>query len=251
MYIDDNAVIKGEWTMKIRLKRKKPFEEVKALCFDLFFTLADPHCELEKTESEPLGISSDEWSRANWCEPLASERGLGIIKDDLELIRRACSNLPFFVSDAQIEKVRIAKENRMRIAITEIRPEILETVKILKERGYKIGLISNADIFDKMHWDESPLNPYFDDTIFSCDVGLLKPSQEIYRMSLRHLGINAEEAVFIGDGGSNEHTGAKEQGMRTICMRHLMKWPRKEQKQIRKSADLILDHFGDLLRYLP
>lgn len=244
-------MIEGERTMKIRLKRQKTFEGVKAVCFDLFFTLADPHCELERTESEPLGISPDEWNHANWSEPLASERGLGIIKDDLEMIRRACANLPFPVSDAQIEKVRLAKENRMRIAVTEIRPDILDTVKKLKERGYKIGLISNADIYDKMHWNESPLNPYFDDIIFSCDVGLLKPSPEIYQMSLQHLGVNANEAVFAGDGGSNEHAGAKGQGMHTVCVRHLMKWPRKEQKQIRKSAELILDQFSDLLRYLP
>lgn len=229
----------------------KRFSGIKAVCFDLFFTLADPHCELEHTESDPLGVSTDEWGRVNWSEPLASERGLGIIRDDHEIIRLACNLLSVNVNEEQMEQARLAKEERMKIAVTAIRPEIVETVRTLKERGYRIGLISNADVIDKMHWNESPLQPYFDDVIFSCDAGLLKPNAGIYALSLQHLGVSGKEAVFVGDGGSREHEGAKAMGMGTVCVRHLMKWPAKEHKEIRRNADLVLDRFSELLRYLP
>ena len=35
----------------------------KAVLFDLFYTLADPRTELVTLESDPLGISPEEWSR--------------------------------------------------------------------------------------------------------------------------------------------------------------------------------------------
>ena len=233
------------------IRRFSKFSGIKAVCFDLFFTLADPHCELEYTESDPLGVTTEEWGRANWSEPLSSERGLGIVKDDHEIIRRACSMLSSQVSEEQMERARLAKEERMKLAVTAIRPEIVETVRTLKQRGYLIGLISNADVVDKMHWSESPLEPYFDDVIFSCDVGFLKPDRKIYELSLEHLGVKGKEAVFVGDGGSREHTGAKAIGMKTVCVRHLMKWPNNEYKQIRKNVDLTLNCFSDLLRSLP
>lgn len=232
-------------------RRNKILRGIRAVCFDLFFTLADPHCELEHTESDPLGVTPEEWGKANWSEPLSSERGLGIVKDDHEIIRRACNMLPSKVSEEQMEQTRLAKEERMKLAVTAIRPEIIETVRTLKQRGYLIGLISNADVIDKMHWSESPLASYFDDVIFSCDVGFLKPDRKIYELSLEHLGVEGKAAVFVGDGGSREHSGAKALGMGTVCVRHLMKWPNKEYKQIRKDADLVLDCFSDLLRYLP
>ena len=111
--------------------------------------------------------------------------------------------------------------------------------------------LGSADVVDKMHWSESPLEPYFDDVIFSCDVGFLKPDRKIYELSLEHLGVKGKEAVFVGDGGSREHTGAKAIGMKTVCVRHLMKWPNNEYKQIRKNVDLTLNCFSDLLRSLP
>lgn len=228
-----------------------PMTGIRAVCFDLFFTLADPQCDLEHTESDPLGVTPEEWGRACWNDPLGSERGLGLVKTDRELIERACACLKKPVTEEQKEQARLAKNARMRKAVTDIAPEITETVRSLHERGYKIGLISNADVCDRMYWDESPLAPYFDDVIFSCDVGMLKPDPEIYRLSLDRLGVNPEEAVFVGDGGSCEHKGAKGVGMRTVCVQHLISYNGKNGTKIRKSADTVIKRFQELLQILP
>ncbi|MDO5435022.1 MAG: HAD family phosphatase [Clostridia bacterium] len=229
----------------------EPMNGVRAVCFDLFFTLADPQCDLEHTESDPLGVSPEEWGKACWGEPLGTERGLGLVKTDRELIRRACECLGRPVTEEQMEQARLAKNARMRKAVTDIAPEITETVRILRERGYRTGLISNADVSDRMHWDESPLAPYFDDVIFSCDVGILKPDPAIYLLSLKHLGVRPEEAVFVGDGGSSEHKGAKKVGMNTVCVQHLISYTGKNGTKIRRYADRVTNTFPDLLRILP
>lgn len=229
----------------------EPMNGIKAICFDLFFTLADPQCDLEHTESDPLGVTPEEWGRACWEDPLGSERGLGLVKTDRELIRRACACLSKPVTEEQAEQARLAKNARIRKAVTDIAPEITETVRILHERGYRIGLISNADVCDKMYWHESPLAPYFDDVIFSCDVGILKPDPKIYLLSLQHLGVQPAEAAFVGDGGSSEHKGAKKLGLRTVCVQHLIGYKGKNGTKIRKYSDCVLSRFSDLLKILP
>ncbi len=229
----------------------EPMNGIKAVCFDLFFTLADPQRDLEHTESDPLGVTPEEWGRACWNDPLGTERGLGQVKTDRELIERACACLKKTVTEEQKDKARLAKNARMRKAVTDIAPEIVGTVRSLHGRGYKIGLISNADVCDRMYWDESPLAPYFDDVIFSCDVGMMKPDPGIYRLSLSHLNVRPEETVFVGDGGSCEHKGAKSVGMHTVCVQHLISYNGKNGTKIRKSADAVIRHFQDLLQILP
>lgn len=60
-----------------------------------------------------------------------------------------------------------------------------------------------------MHWNKSPLSKLFDDTIFSYEVGYLKPQTEIYEIALKKMNVNSEGCIFIGDGGSDELRGAK------------------------------------------
>ena len=50
---------------------------------------------------------------------------------------------------------------------------------MLKRKGIKLCLISNADIIDKMYWLDSPIAKYFDEAVFSCDVVYVKPNSRI------------------------------------------------------------------------
>ena len=178
---------------------------IKAIFFDMFNTLADPHSFLEHTESDVLGMEPQEWNSYVWKEDIARDRGLGVIKTEDELMDRICSVLPLEVTKEQKEALKLAHRERLRKCMTEISPEVLDTVKTLKRMGFSLGVISNADVTDNASWNESPLYPYFDDAVFSCDVGFVKPGREIYELALSRLGAKPEEAVFIGDGGSEEH----------------------------------------------
>ena len=216
---------------------------IKAVCFDLFHTLIDPHYELISNESEPLGISAGEWDALHWEENVAKERGIGKIKTQEELIDRLCALLPFTPSAEQKEAVLRAKQERMRMCLTEVPSDMLETVKELKSHGFKIALVSNADVCDIASWNVSPLAPYFDDAIFSCYVGLLKPDRKIYEMSLSHIGVSAENALFVGDGGSDELFGAKSVGMKTVLTECLITKDEERRNGILKSADFCINDF--------
>lgn len=219
---------------------------IRAVCFDMFDTLADAHRQLEHTESDILGITPAEWGSVMWEESFCRDRGLGFVRTVREMIDRACDSLPFPVSEEQRQAVEAARCNRLRLAVTEIDGQIVETIRRLKEAGLKIGLISNADVCDRLYWDKSPVYPYFDDSIFSCDVHLLKPDPEIFLLSLAHLGADPSEALFVGDGGSRELAGARSVGMRTVCTEYLIRHPAQEREAIRASADYTIRHFREL-----
>ena len=220
---------------------------IQAVCFDMFDTLADAHRQLEHSESDILGITPAEWGAAMWDEDLCRDRGLGFVKTVREMIDRACDNLPFPVPEEKRQALEAARCERLRLAVTEIDGQIVDTIRQLKESGLKIGLISNADVCDRLYWDQSPVYPYFDDSIFSCDVTMLKPDPEIFLLSLSRLGVKPSEALFVGDGGSRELKGAKAVGMGTVCTEYLTRHPAKERKTILKSADYTIRQFRELL----
>lgn len=227
--------------------RPKKIRQVEVICFDLFYTLADCGIPQPMEENVPLGITADEWNHALWQDELAHDRSIGAVKTDLEIIERACALLPHPFTPGQIESCRRVREERLQSYLMNIRPEILQTLDALRGKGIRLGLISNADACDCLHWNDSPLAPYFDDAIFSCKAGMEKPDPAIYRLSLQHLHADPSHAVFVGDGGSNEHKGAKETGMTTVCTEYLLRRPFRERIAIHRYSDHVIRRFRNLL----
>jgi putative hydrolase of the HAD superfamily len=76
----------------------------------------------------------------------------------------------------------------------------------------------------------------FDDVVFSYQVGHLKPEPEIYLLACRRLAVSPADAVFVGDGGSDELSGATGVGMRAYAARWFVRnWP-KEARDLADSA---------------
>ena len=72
-------------------------------------------------------------------------------------------------------------------------------IEELKEGGYGVYLLSNASLRQHEYWPRIPASRYFDGTLVSSDVGLVKPQPEIYRLFLSTFGLKAEECIFIDD----------------------------------------------------
>lgn len=88
----------------------------------------------------------------------------------------------------------------------------------------------------------------FDDTIFSYEVGYLKPQTEIYELALKRMNAKPEKSVFIGDGGSDEMKGAKQMGINTILTSYLLKRDKVQHDDISKFADYYVEDFRDILK---
>ena len=74
-----------------------------------------------------------------------------------------------------------------------------ELVKELKDKGYKIYLLSNAGFNQHDYWERIPASKYFDGKVVSCDVGEVKPFEGIYQALYKKFDIKPEESFFIDD----------------------------------------------------
>ena len=90
-----------------------------------------------------------------------------------------------------------------------------ELVKELKAQGYGIYLLSNASCHQHDYWPEIPGHEYFDGTLISADVKLVKPQPEIYTLLCEKFSLKPEECVFIDDSSPNAE-GAFLCGMEAI-----------------------------------
>ncbi len=94
-----------------------------------------------------------------------------------------------------------------------------EILSYFKEKGYKLGLISNTIFPAKFHLEELKrfgLYPHFDSISFSSEVGYKKPHPFIFKQGLDRLEIEPQESVFIGDKLIEDIGGAKNIGMKAI-----------------------------------
>ncbi|NLT38054.1 MAG: HAD family hydrolase [Methanomassiliicoccus sp.] len=100
----------------------------------------------------------------------------------------------------------------------------IELLHGLKERGMSIGLISDVawglpseySMRDIQHFG---LDQFFDDYVFSTDVGLRKPHPKVFKIALSNLGVTASEAMYIGNSLAHDIKGAKGVGMRAVLKR--------------------------------
>ena len=82
-----------------------------------------------------------------------------------------------------------------------------QLVKELKERNYRILLLSNASCRHPDYWKRIPGHEYFDDRMISYEVKVVKPQPEIYLMAYAKFHIRPRETVFIDDLPMNVEAG--------------------------------------------
>lgn len=92
---------------------------------------------------------------------------------------------------------------------------LIERVRELKKE-YKIGLLSNMgpETLEGL-FTADELKELFDVVVISSEVGVIKPSRDIYELTSERLGVPADETIFIDDRPANTD-GAERTGLRTI-----------------------------------
>lgn len=117
-------------------------------------------------------------------------------------------------------KLALEHYNWQTIPGTVVFPDVIEALDLLRERGLKFGIVTNAyqpmELRD-VEIDGHGLLDYFPTCRFSAaDVGFLKPHPSIFERALDCLGTEPEETVFIGDNMTADIAGAQAAGMRAI-----------------------------------
>lgn len=96
--------------------------------------------------------------------------------------------------------------------------DVLSTMKILKKDRLTIGLLTNATRNIVSIHRELGLEPYLDFVITSEEAGADKPHPPIFLAALDRAGVNASEAVHVGDQYKIDIVGARGAGISPILI---------------------------------
>jgi HAD superfamily hydrolase (TIGR01509 family) len=201
---------------------------VKAVLFDLYETLVthfDPNwAPPPRSIAERLGLEETVYGE-HW-PPLDKAWQAGEIEHYEEALTRVCEVVGR-EPDASVLAELTHEYRTMTARVFEaVEPEVMEMVAALKESGLFLGVVTNASDLDAEPWAGSALAPFFDDFVASYQVGLSKPDRRIYELACHRLDVRPAEAVFVGDGGSDELSGAARAGIEAHwCTWFLDRWP--------------------------
>jgi putative hydrolase of the HAD superfamily len=212
----------------------------KFVLFDLFHTLANvppPATVGEPTLPEILGVSTAEFQRHYYDEDTLG-RCVGRIHDDVEAMTLIARSLDPAVTDEKILAAVASRRRRFETALVGIETAILAALDRLAAAGVRTALVSDAGADDVASWKRSPLRERLNAVVFSYELGVRKPDPRIYRHALDALDARPEDTVFVGDGGSDEHRGARAVGMRSVLVtRFLRTWFPEKVEERRAHAD--------------
>ena len=71
-------------------------------------------------------------------------------------------------------------------------------------------MLSNASVAQPSYWEKLSISQYFESTLISAFVHLVKPMPDIYRLFTQRGGLAPKEGLFIDDSSLNVATAMAE-----------------------------------------
>jgi putative hydrolase of the HAD superfamily len=193
----------------------------KAVIFDLFGTLIDNY-SIQQYEgvlrqmASVLSAPSEGFVQL-WYDTF-NERCTGVFKSPEDNINYVCRKLGVPIEDSQRN---LATQIRLDLTVQSMIPvpESIIMLSHLKSEGYKTGLITDCSAEVPAIWQNTSFAPLIDVAIFSCKIGIKKPDPRIYQLAAERLRVEPHSCLYIGDGSSQELTGAAAAGMHPVLIR--------------------------------
>lgn len=188
---------------------------IKAVIFDMYetlITLYESPIYFGKQMAMDAGIPEEQFLESWTLTEIERSTGKMTLEEAIKivLVNNNCNTTQLL--DMLVSKRIAVKQESFK----HLHVEIIPLLKRLKQCGCKIGLISNCYSEEAQEIEKSVLYPYFDAACLSYREGIVKPNVEIFNRCMQKLFVNAEECLYVGDGGSMELETAKNLGMHPI-----------------------------------
>ena len=184
---------------------------IRAVVFDLWETLVD--WDRESGDEHAAGGRRALRSRAGRVPP-----PLGRARTTLGTSARSATRCAASGSRRMRSRTSARCASTTPAARSSRAPGVVETLRTLRERGFRVGLITVCSEDVEVVFPETELAGLFDAEVFSNAVRLAKPDPRIYLHCCELLGVEPHEAVFVGDGANDELEGARRVGMEAILI---------------------------------
>ena len=205
---------------------------IKAVFFDFYNTLVGYDPPREETEARVLGELGIEVSPQALLRPLMAaddffsrehaRRSLGKRSQE-ETITLYGQYQGVVLREAGLEaSEEIIKGILKRWLQTDFKmvlyDDAVPALGQLKERGLTLGLISNVDRDIESLYRELGLADWLRVKVTSREAGFNKPHPGIFQTALEQAGVEAAEAIYVGDQYQIDVVGANGAGMRGILL---------------------------------
>ncbi|UYP43821.1 Phosphoglycolate phosphatase [Candidatus Lokiarchaeum ossiferum] len=221
---------------------------IKAVSFDFWFTLCttskDRDNKINNLRSDAIYIILREYGYADSKRRFQSHYDLSEKKISEEIINNGfidyrmdvrisrfleiiLSSDPLLMQSLKreqkwnevCERVGVPYMEKLMAIIPDAARNFEFVLNYLKEQGIKIALISNTgkspgSILRKVLEFHGMLD-YFDETIFSNEVEMIKPKREIFELLIDRVNLSPDEILHIGDGIFPDVGGANNAGMKS------------------------------------
>ena len=183
-------------------------KNIKAIIFDAYGTLFDVNSAAEKCKNK-IGEKWEDFANYwrttqleyTWLRSLMNRH-----KDFWQVTEDSLKK------SMEAYKIETSMKNDLLNLYKVLSPfeEVLETLKSLKEKKYKLAILSNGtpELLNELVKTNN-LESFFDDIFSIEEVGIYKPDAKVYDIPIKKYGIKKNEVIFLSSntwdvsGGGN------------------------------------------------
>ena len=183
-------------------------KNIKAIIFDAYGTLFDVNSAAEKCKNK-IGEKWEDFANYwrttqleyTWLRSLMNRH-----KDFWQVTEDSLKK------SMEAYKIETSMKNDLLDLYKVLSPfeEVLETLKSLKEKKYKLAILSNGtpELLNELVKTNN-LESFFDDIFSIEEVGIYKPDAKVYDIPIKKYGIKKNEVIFLSSntwdvsGGGN------------------------------------------------
>ncbi|MET8359995.1 HAD family hydrolase [Micromonospora sp. NPDC005171] len=187
----------------------------QAVLFDFFGTLTRSvqRGVAHLGTAELLGCHTDTLTEV--LDRTYYERATGLLGNAEATLRWVCAQAGVHPSD-QAVRAAVASRHQAVRADTWLRADAVPVLAALRQRGLRTGVISDCTHELPAFLPQLAIAPLLDVRVFSVQVGRCKPDPTLYLTACQRLGLAPGDCLYVGDGGSQELTGAQRAGMTAV-----------------------------------
>lgn len=95
--------------------------------------------------------------------------------------------------------------------------DTVPTLRAVRERGLRIGIVSDTGFDLRPALDRHGLTPYLDTVLMSFEHGVCKPAASVFRTACERLGVDPARALMVGDNPRTD-AGAVTAGLHVLLL---------------------------------
>jgi putative hydrolase of the HAD superfamily len=133
------------------------------------------------------------------------------------MVEEACRRLQLDPGEQAVAAATRLRQDAMREWLQPW-PDAAVSLERLHRAGYRFALMSDCTIEVPDLFDRLSFSCLFQVRLFSCLLGTRKPDPAMYALACEKLGVAPADCLYVGDGASQELSGAHRAGMDAVLI---------------------------------